>query len=248
LITLNELAATPGALEVKMQGSGWSLRSGKLVTPDTLSRVAENKVLAGIAVAVNVALASWLLLEVFAPMLGRVRGRWSGGIFISYRREDSAAQAGRLHDHLTTQFGAKRVFMDVDGIGLGEDFARRIRENLEVTDALLAVIGPRWLEARHDSGARRLDDPGDFVRIEIVTALERGAFVIPVLVGGARMPRENELPLALAPLARLNAIEISDSKFTTDLRVLIESLAQGRAEDLPAAAPAHSPDELTGRA
>jgi hypothetical protein len=230
-ISATRLKVTGGALELKMHGAGWSQSGGKLITPDVLSRIAENKVLAGTALAVNIALASWLILEFVGPLLGRVRGSWSGGIFISYRREDSAAQAGRLHDHLTQHFGAERVFMDVDAIGFGEDFARKIRESLDVTDALLAVIGKRWLDATDEKGRRRLDDPLDFVRTEIATALERGAVVIPVLVGDARMPREDELPPALAALARLNAIDISDSRFAADVRTLIESLAQGRVKE-----------------
>jgi hypothetical protein len=230
-ISATRLKATGGALELKMRGAGWSQSGGELITPDVLSRIAENKVLVGIALAVNIALASWLILEFVGPLLGRVRGSWSGGIFISYRREDSAAQAGRLHDHLTQHFGADRVFMDVDAIGFGEDFARKIRESLAVTDALLAVIGKRWLDATDEKGRRRLDDPLDFVRTEIATALERAAVVIPVLVGGARMPREDELPPALAGLARLNAIDISDSRFAADVRTLIESLSHGRVKE-----------------
>jgi hypothetical protein len=230
-IRASRLKVTGAGLELKMHGAGWSQSGGELITPDVLSRIAENKVLAGTALAVNIALFSWLLLEFLGPFLGRVRGSWSGGLFISYRREDSAAQAGRLHDHLSARFGADRVFMDVDAIGLGEDFARKIQESLDVTDALLAVIGKRWLDATDDKGRRRLDDPLDFVRTEIATALERGAIVIPVLVGGARMPREDELPPALAPLARANAIDISDSRFGADVRTLIESLAQGRVKE-----------------
>jgi hypothetical protein len=225
------LIATDAGLEVRLRGSGWAQRGGELVTTDILSRIADNKVLAGAALAINIALASWLMLELVAPMLGRVRGSWSGGIFISYRREDTAAQAGRLHDHLTQNFGTDRVFMDVDAIGPGEDFARKIGESLDVTDALLAIIGKRWLDAADDTGQRRLDDPRDFVRTEIGIALERGAVVIPVLVAGARMPREDELPPALATLARLNAIDISDSRFAADVRTLIDSLAQGRVKE-----------------
>jgi hypothetical protein len=229
-VFVTRLMSTGSELELELQGAGWSQRGGQLTGIDTLSRIAQNRVVAGVVLTLNVALAAWLLLELLGPLLGRARGSWSGGIFISYRRDDSAPQAGRLYDHLSAHFGVERVFMDVDTIRLGEDFTRKIRDSLHVTDALLAVIGKRWSETRDDAGARRIDDPNDFVRTEIAIALERGTAVIPVLVGGAKMPREHELPSALAPLARLNAIDVSDSRFTTDVRVLIESLEQGSAQ------------------
>jgi len=232
-VVATRLKATGTELELELHGTGWSQRGGELTGTDTLSRIAHNRVIAGVLLTLNVALAAWLLLELLRPLFGRGRGSWSGGVFISYRREDSAPQAGRLYDHLSAHFGAERVFMDVDAIGYGEDFARRIREGLQMTDALLAVIGKHWLDARDEEGRRRMDDPKDFVSIEISTALERGTVVIPVLVGGAKMPREHELPPALAALSRLNAIDVSDSRFTMDIKVLIEALERGAAQTLP---------------
>ena len=96
------------------------------------------------------------------------------GVFISYRREDSAAYAGRLFDILSTEFGPENTFMDVDDIKGGDNFVAVIDRNLDVSDALLAVIGPHWLSVTEQSGGRRLANPADFVRVEIAKALERG--------------------------------------------------------------------------
>ncbi len=105
------------------------------------------------------------------------------GVFISYRREDSAAYAGRLFDILSAEFGPQNTFMDVDDIKGGDNFTTVIDRSLDVSDALLAVIGSRWLTVTEQNGGRRLDNPSDFVRVEIAKALERGIRVIPVLVG-----------------------------------------------------------------
>jgi TIR domain len=120
-------------------------------------------------------------------------------VFISYRREDSGYPAGWLFDQLAASLGADRVFKDVDSIEPGDDFAEVISDAVSSCAVLLAVIGDRWLAAADEDG-RRLDDPGDFVRLEIEAALTRGVRVIPVLVGGARMPRPAQLPPSLASL------------------------------------------------
>src|ERR1035438_7042962 len=119
-------------------------------------------------------------------------------IFISYRREDSEHIAGRLYDRLEPHFGRDNLFMDVDTIPLGVDFREHLDQAVGQCDVLLAVIGDHWLnvcvEDGPRKGKRRLDDPTDFVRIEIVSALDRGISVIPVLVGKASMPGEADLP------------------------------------------------------
>ncbi len=145
------------------------------------------------------------------------------GVFLSYRREDSAGFAGRLADGLEAEFGAGSVFRDVDDIRPGEDFQLAIDSQLRSVDAVLVLIGPRWLDARID-GARRLDDPGDLVRLEVATALASGKPVIPVLVGGAPMPGEAELPTLLAALARRQAVVLSDSGWQGDVARLVASL------------------------
>lgn len=147
-------------------------------------------------------------------------------LFISYRREDSAAHAGRLHDRLVAHFGAARVFMDVDAIGPGQDFEAVIRARMETAQIALVLIGRHWLDARDAGGQRRLDDAGDFVRLEIAAALQRGITIIPVLVGGAAMPAPDDLPGDLRALATRHAVELSDSRFHRDTDALIEAAAR----------------------
>ena len=122
-------------------------------------------------------------------------------VFVSYRRADVGGYAGRLNDALTTRLGADKVFQDVSAIGAGQDFASEIDRALAEADAVLAVIGPGWLQASSPAGERRLLQPDDFVRTEIVRGLASGLPVVPVLVGGAAMPTAGELPAELSRLA-----------------------------------------------
>lgn len=147
-----------------------------------------------------------------------------GRIFISYRREDTAYPVGWLFDRLVGHFGRDQVFKDMDSIELGEDFVQEINEALAGCDVLLAVIGDRWLTITDEDGERRLDLSGDYVRLEIETALARNVHVIPVLVEGARMPRAGELPSSVAMLARRQALELSPSHFEADIARLIRAL------------------------
>jgi len=159
------------------------------------------------------------------------------GIFICYRRQDSAPYAGRICDRLSGRFGQDAVFMDVDDIAPGTDFTRAIARTLDQARVLLAVIGPAWLDAAGPDGGRRLDDPGDYVRQEIAHALNSGMRVVPLLVGRAAMPAEARLPPDLAPLARLNALEIGDARFEKDMAALISLIEEENAASF-AAAPA----------
>lgn len=115
-------------------------------------------------------------------------------IFISYRRNDSAGHTGRVTDRLEREFGRELLFVDVDAIPLGHNFVKVLREEVGKCGVLLAVIGPNWLDARDDEGNRRLDDPHDFVRVEIATALQRDVPVIPILLDGAALPKPSLLP------------------------------------------------------
>jgi hypothetical protein len=125
-------------------------------------------------------------------------------IFISYRRDDSAGYAGRLYDRLGQHFGSENIFIDIDTIEPGVDFVEVIAEAVSSCDLLIALIGQQWLTVTNAQGRRRLDDPEDFVRLEIQTALERNIRVIPALIRGATTPTSPELPEALTRLARLN--------------------------------------------
>ena len=146
-------------------------------------------------------------------------------IFLSYRRDDSAGFAGRLADAMEAEFGTGSVFRDVDDIRPGEDFIHAIESHLQQVGVLLVMIGTRWLDAGAD-GRRRLDDTGDFVRQEIQAALESGKPLIPLLVGGASMPAEADLPAAIAGLSRRQAVVLSDSNWRGDVERLVASLSK----------------------
>jgi TonB family protein len=147
-----------------------------------------------------------------------------GAIFVSYRRSDSQGEAGRLFDDLVKHFGERMVFMDVVGIEAGRDFRRAIEESVAQCGALLVVMGPTWLNAKDENGARRLDDPADFVRIETASALRRDIPVIPVLVRAAEMPRAEQLPETIRDLAYRNCIELTHARWRSDIQLLVEAL------------------------
>ena len=147
-----------------------------------------------------------------------------GSIFISYRRQDSAAYAGRLYDRLAERFGAASVFMDIDSIDPGADFVDVLTEKIQFCKAMLVVLGPDWVSVRNENGNLRLADPQDFVRQEVAMGLDRQIQVIPLLVGGANMPADKDLPDQLFALARRQAVVISDTHFHRDVDDLIETL------------------------
>jgi hypothetical protein len=148
-----------------------------------------------------------------------------GHVFISYRRSDSADIAGRIYDRLIGRFGKGPVFKDVDSIPLGLDFKEYLDKKVGECSVLLAIIGDRWLDANDAFGNKRLEDPSDFVRIEIESALERGIPVIPLLVRDAKMPLEESLPSSLQKLVFRNGIPIrADPDFHRDMDRLITAL------------------------
>ena len=153
------------------------------------------------------------------------------GIFISYRRADSAPYAGRICDHLRRTFPSVSVFMDVEAINPGADFVKAVDANLAGSAVVLAVIGPQWESIRDSNGQPRVGNPNDYVVRELATAIQRQANVIPLLVGGAQMPSAATLPPSLQELSRRNAIEISDSRFAEDAERLCKAIAG--ALDLP---------------
>lgn len=163
------------------------------------------------------------------------------GIFISYRRDDSAGYAGRLYDRLAAHFGAERVFMDVEGIEPGLDFVVAIEEAVGSCRVLIAVIGDEWTTATDAAGRRRLDDPNDFIRLETGSALQRGIRVVPVLVGGAVMPLPADLPDDLKALTRRQAIEINHKQWEASTGELIHTL-EGILK-VPSADPAPKEDK-----
>ncbi len=156
----------------------------------------------------------------------------AGKLFISYRRDDSAGHAGRVRDRLEREFGADLLFMDVDTVPLGVNFIKVLRDEVAKCDALLAVIGPNWGNVLDKNGHRRLDDPNDFVRIEIAAALLRDIPVIPVLLDGAEIPKAENLPAELQELAVRNGLYLHHASFHSDLDRLITGLRSplGRTE------------------
>jgi hypothetical protein len=157
------------------------------------------------------------------------------GIFVSYRRSDESSFAGRLHDHLVTHFGAGRFFIDVSSITPGADFVAELQESLKNCMIVLAVIGRGWLTATDSAGQRRLDDPDDFVRLEIETGLTSDMGVVPVLVDDAPMPRAADRPKEIAGLARRQAHYVTNRRFgadIADLLALIERQSKRRSRKL----------------
>jgi uncharacterized membrane protein YhaH (DUF805 family) len=146
----------------------------------------------------------------------RDEGVATGRIFICYRRGDGQAAAGRLYDQFLQHFNRDRLFMDVDAIEPGVDFVKTLDEQVANCIAFIAVIGPGWLTTQSSDRKPRLDNPSDYVRVEIESALKRNVRVIPVLVDGASMPRSSDLPPSLQGLARRNATEIAHHRFASD--------------------------------
>jgi hypothetical protein len=144
------------------------------------------------------------------------------GIFISYRHTDALPHARLLQINLRERFPKAPVFMDLDSIEVGVDFAKVIGDAIKACGVMVVLIGPQWATLTNEEGRRRLDEPDDYVRFEVRTALRRGVRIIPVLVEGARPPRPQELPPDLRRLARLNALDMScDHRYQFDADRLI---------------------------
>jgi formylglycine-generating enzyme required for sulfatase activity len=163
-------------------------------------------------------------------------------IFISYRRDDSAAFAGRVNDRLEHEFGRESLFLDVDAIPLGFDFVEVLGAEVAKCDVLLAIIGPNWLDARDEEGSRRLDSEHDFVRIEIAAALKRKIPVIPILLDGTSVPKAERLPDDLKTLARRNGLDVRHASFRSDMDRLVRAL-RGTGATPPAQPAARSRED-----
>jgi hypothetical protein len=181
------------------------------------------------------------------PDTGRSRLR----VFISYRRADASAYAGRLADSLVARFGGDSVFMDIDTIPVGADFRDVIDEALSECDVVLALIGREWLQLLGSNRRRRIENTNDYVRLELEAALQRpDVLVVPVLVQGVDMPPERELPPSLAPITFRNNFELSDRRWRSDVERLCDALEAHREPGMasepsssPAAAPPAGADE-----
>src|SRR4029453_11169573 len=162
----------------------------------------------------------------------------SAGIFISYRREDSSGHVLALLPALRKQFG-DRIFKDPDNIPPGEDFVKFIKHELQSCSVLLAIIGKDWLTVRDPRlRTRRLDNPDDFLRVELATALGTDRIrVIPVLIERATMPAAMDLPEDIAALAQRNALELSDVRWESDVQLLIQAIQRACAGPVATAEP-----------
>jgi hypothetical protein len=158
-------------------------------------------------------------------------------IFISYRRSDSLTMTGRIYDRLADAFGVENVFKDVDRLLVGVDFRSVINREIGSSDVLLAMVGKDWLSAKDEDGKRRLDNPNDFVRLELEFALRRRTMlVVPVLVAGAKMPEADELPSSLRDFVfRHAAVVREDPDFRSDLSRLIEQITKFGTQNTPTA-------------
>jgi hypothetical protein len=145
-------------------------------------------------------------------------------IFVSYRREDAAGQAGRLHDALVARFGEDAVFHDVSAIRPGEDFKNALARAIADCDVMLVVVGPRWASVSGPEGQPRLLDLQDYVRQEVTTALGGGKRIIPVTVAGAHLPEAASLPEELRPLLTRQSVDLRDTNWRTDFEALVGSL------------------------
>ncbi|HEV7890068.1 MAG TPA: toll/interleukin-1 receptor domain-containing protein [Pyrinomonadaceae bacterium] len=157
-------------------------------------------------------------IEASTAALTKDDARFSG-VFISYRRSEAAAYAGRLYDRLAARFGKDRIFFDHENVGWGEDFIEAITAAAESCAVMIALISREW--SRGAGGHADLDD---YVRLEVATALGRKIRVIPILIQGASMPAPKELPEDLSPLVRRNALALSDNRWERDVEDLMKTL------------------------
>ena len=145
-------------------------------------------------------------------------------VFISYRRENTAGEARALFNDLAARLGENSVFMDVDSIALGRDFRTVLQETTASCDLMLVLIGRNWTEAKDEGGRIRLENPADYVRLEIESALKRDIAVTPVLVQGAHMPAPEDLPGEIRDLAYRNGFELSHSRWESDVGEMVRRL------------------------
>lgn len=170
------------------------------------------------------------VLRTLGPLLATRRGVRSvdlthAKIFLSYRRDDSAPIAGRVCDHLVTNFGRNSVFMDIESLSIGDDFRRRIEAALSSCVCLLALIGSKWL--CDEQGRRRLEESGDVVRLEIETGLRTTSSVIAVLIADTTMPAASDLPQSIRDLASRNAARLDPGRdFHHHMDAIVQDVAQ----------------------
>jgi hypothetical protein len=151
----------------------------------------------------------------------------AGKIFINYRRDDSDAEALNVAQHLENTFGKRNIFIDIDRLRAGQKFAKVLEDKLNQCKVMLAIIGPNWVDLRDKkSGSRRLDNPEDWVRLEIERALARNIPVIPVLVAGATLPSKSDLPASLQPLVGYQYATVTTNGFRHEMAGLARDVRE----------------------
>ncbi|ANQ85787.1 hypothetical protein dqs_2758 [Azoarcus olearius] len=221
-LTVAQLRVAPAGLGTELSGRAWLLDDGDALNAPLATRMRNEAPLLAAVAAGDLVLALGAGLPLYRA-LQRRRALRKADIFISYRRDDSIAEAALIARELATHFGPDRVFIDLDDIRPGDRFLQRITEIIASCRALVVVIGPGWVDARRD-GVRRLDDPRDVVRHEIVQALARGIAVVPVLVRGADLPRVEQLPAEVAGLMEHSALVVATARLREDVASLADAL------------------------
>ncbi|KOG31061.1 4a-hydroxytetrahydrobiopterin dehydratase [Streptomyces resistomycificus] len=155
-------------------------------------------------------------------------------IFVSYRREDGQAEAWLLQERLTARLGGAAVFLDTSAIPPGSVWPDRLRQALDNASAVLVLIGPNWIRAADEWSRRRIDQEGDWVRLEVAQSLESGKLVLPILVSGAAMPPAESLPASIAALAQRQAFEL---RHATDIDRIVNHLVRRLADPAPDGSP-----------
>ena len=156
-----------------------------------------------------------------------VKTRTMSTVFISYRRENAAGEARALFNDLVERLGEDSVFMDVDSIALGRDFRSALQETTASCDPMLVLIGRNWAAAKDEGGRVRLENPDDYVRLEVEAGLKRNIVVTPVLVQGAHMPAPDDLPAEIRNFAYRNAFELSHNRWESDVQEMVRRLELG---------------------
>jgi len=152
-------------------------------------------------------------------------------VFISYRREDTGSAAGRVYDRLSRLLPKSNLFFDVNTIGGGEDFVRRIESEIGRSDVALVFIGDKWLEPAPPPGSGRIWEPDDFVRAELRAALARPMLILPILVAGARMPKPEQLPEDVRAVTGKNAMPLRHESFDDDAENIVATVLGVSAKD-----------------
>lgn len=219
-LTIDALVLGSGRVEAMLKGSAWVWHENDPASVTLYARVTANPAVAALLMLIDATLAGWLVLAALS-----LRRKTRYRVFMSYRRDDSAGHSGRIYDRLIESLGAEAVFIDVEKIPAGAYFESVLMARMRDAESVLVVISRDWLNATTADGQSRLEQPEDFVRREIETALALHKRTIPVLVGGAQMPARDDLPESLRPLAGLNAVVINHASFDRDTDALAELLA-----------------------